>query len=119
MTPPWTRFARRMERLAQDAARGVRGPVVPEGGGDLWRLFVALCAARPGTGYGPQPLALAEIETGARLYGLPLQPHHVAVVQAMDRAFLSALAVKADPPGRVSTIKLTVDAFDNTVAKGD
>ena len=113
----WERFTARMEALTRAAAGSGRRPLVPEGGADLWRLFVALCNGRQGTCYGPLPLTLAEIEAGARLYRLALRPHHVAVVQAMDRAWLAAAVRSAAPEGtktapHVSTGQLTPALFD-------
>ena len=117
-TLAWSRFTGRMEAVTVAALRG--GNVrVPEGGGELWRLFVALCSARQGTGYGPQALTLGEIEAGARLYRTPLAPHHVAVLQAMDRAWLRAAMESQAPDGvktlpRISEGTLTPALFDLT-----
>ena len=120
MTPAWARFTRRME-AAVEAALGAQGRVqVPEGGEDLWRLFCTLCGGRQGTGAGPSALALPDIEAGARMLDLPLAARHLAVLQAMDRAWLRAAARAREddaPQGAkilpvMSKAKLTASLFD-------
>ncbi|WP_299648554.1 hypothetical protein [uncultured Jannaschia sp.] len=119
MTPAWARFTERMEVAVTATLSSATMLRVPEGGADLWRLFCALCSGRQGTGYGPQALSLMEIEAGARLYGMPLEARHVAVLQAMDRAWLRTTAKTNDaaPDGTktlpaVSKARLTPALFD-------
>lgn len=63
-------------------------PVVPEAGVLLWNLFMEIGASRTYHAAGPQPISHAEIEAFARLHRWPLQPHHVAVIRALDNAWL-------------------------------
>ena len=72
-------------------------PVVLEAGELLWLAFGELSATRT-TGFaGPNPITYAEIEAWARLNRWPLQPHHVAVIRALDDAFIEH--VYAQRPG--------------------
>lgn len=65
---------------------------VPDAGRLAWRWFNDLSRTRTGTGYGPNPLSYAEIEAYARLYRWPLEPRHVDLILALDRAFLDHVA---------------------------
>lgn len=61
---------------------------VPEGGRLAWRWFTDLNAARSYGMAGPNPISYAEIEAYARLHRWPLEPRHVDLITAMDRAWL-------------------------------
>lgn len=63
-------------------------PQIPEAGRVLWRIFVELSATRTYHMAGPNPVGFAEIEAYARLHRWPLAPHHVAILRAMDDAWL-------------------------------
>uniref|UniRef100_UPI003BAC5764 phage tail assembly chaperone n=1 Tax=Stappia sp. TaxID=1870903 RepID=UPI003BAC5764 len=78
----------RLERALSDAIAAAK-PVVPEAGVLLWNLFMELSAGRTYNAAGPNPIAYAEIEAFARLHRWPLQPHHVAIIRAMDDAWLA------------------------------
>ena len=73
-------------------------PVVPEAGRDLWRIFVELSASRTYHGAGPNPIQYGEIEAWARLHRWPLEPHHIAIIRAMDDAWLEHAYVKMKAP---------------------
>ena len=111
----WDRFADRMAEAVQRGVRGDRSPRVPEGGMILWSAFWSLCATRTMALGAPNPITFGEMEAWRRLTGTPLQPHHVAVLGRIDRAWLAALASKAEGKLKVSTLKLTPAAFDNTL----
>lgn len=120
MTPAWARFTARMEAAVTAALGGDERYPLPEGGAVLWKLFGSLCSGRQSTGYGPLPLALADIEAGAKLYGIPIAPHHVAVLQAMDRAWIAAATPRKIPEGvtalpHLSEASLTPALFDLSV----
>lgn len=68
-------------------------PDVPEAGRLIWRIFWAISAARGFHQFGPAPISFAEIEAWARLTRTPLQPHHVAIIRAMDQVFLEHFAL--------------------------
>lgn len=82
-------------------------PRVPEAGRELWRAFVALSRTRTGSGVGPNPISYSEIEAWCRLFRMPLQPHHVEILVAMDQAWLRR--------GKVKKSAITVAAFDAVV----
>lgn len=63
-------------------------PVVPEAGVLLWNLFMEISASRTYHAAGPNPISYAEVEAYARLHRWPLQSHHVAIIRAMDDAWL-------------------------------
>ena len=112
----WDRFAERMAEAVRRGVRGERSPRIPEGGTILWGAFWSLCATRTMALGAPNPITHQEMEAWCRLTGTPLQPHHVAVLGRMDRAWLGALASKAEGKPKVSILKLTPAAFDNTLA---
>jgi len=86
-----------MERLQDQLAEAVaaqvegrrRGPL-PEAGRALWDAFCELAEARAYDGGDPQPIGFAEIEAWARLMRWPLEPAHVRILRAMDRAWRDA-----------------------------
>ena len=120
MTGAWRRFTARMEEVVRDVLRGDERARLPAGGAALWQVFCALCSARQSSGYGPQALALSEIATGALAAGVALEPRHVAVLQAMDRAWLAHAVKPPAPEGAailpaVSKAPITAELFDIVV----
>lgn len=94
-------------------------PRIPAGGDLLWRWFCDLSAARSYHAYGPNPISYAEIEAYFYLMRWSVQPHHVAILRAMDSVFLEHdLKLRAAPPAGVKTIPqrssrpLTPQLFD-------
>lgn len=61
---------------------------VPEAGRLLWSIFADLSATRTYHMAGPNPISFAEIEAYCRLLRWPLEPHHVAIIRALDMAWL-------------------------------
>lgn len=88
--------------LARNLTAGDR-PRVPAGGELLWRWFQDLHGTRQVGFSGFQPLTYAEIDAYARLHRLPLEPRHVGILRAMDRAFFAAID-KAKPPEGVKAL---------------
>lgn len=91
---------------------------LPEGGVVLWNAFAALSAARNWHPIGPNPFGFAEIEAWSRLMRQPLEPHHVAILRAMDDAWLEAKIeelrqAKAGPSRRKPAAPLTAEMFDH------
>ena len=98
-----TRFARLMAEALRRHMQ-TRGPVrLPDAGGFYWRAFADLSAARSYGPGGPMPISLEAIEAWVRLARVPLELRHVAVIRAMDAAFLEEAG---KPP------ELTATAFD-------
>jgi len=60
--------------------------------GPLWSAFLSLSRARSCGPVGPNPLAFADILAWAQLMRVPLQPHHVEALCAMDRVFMAEAA---------------------------
>lgn len=63
-------------------------PVVPEAGVLFWNLFMEISAGRSYHAAGPNPVSYAEIHAYARLHRWPLQPHHIAMIRALDDTWL-------------------------------
>jgi hypothetical protein len=104
----------RLERQLIEAVTGIR-PTVPEAGVIIWRVFLDLCARRSYHMSGPNPIGPADIEAYARLHRLPLQPHHVALICAMDDAWLKHVRDddgKGDEIRRVGSPPMTPALFD-------
>jgi len=99
------RLARQLADAVAEAALG-RKPRVPEAGRTAWRWFVALTETRGRDLSGPLPISFAEIEAYGRLTGTPFQPHHVALIRAVDTAWLKVVREPAAAPG------ITPDIFD-------
>lgn len=93
-------------------------PRVPEAGRLLWRWFIALSETRTYHMAGPNPISFAEIEAYACLHRWPMEPRHVAIIRALDAAWLAhATASSARREGknavpRSSSQPITADLFD-------
>lgn len=72
----------------------------PEAGQPLWNAFQRLSAGRTYHAAGPNPIQFCEIEAFRRLMNLPLAPHHVEILRAMDATWLDHVSQRAKvPPG--------------------
>lgn len=65
-----------------------RMPPIPAGGDLLWRWFCDLSAARSFHAYGPNPISWSDIRAYMAVSRWPIEPHHIAILLAMDRAYL-------------------------------
>lgn len=109
-----TSALKRLERQLIEAVTGTRA-TVPEAGVILWRAFLDLAARRSYHMSGPNPISMSDIEAYARLHRLPLQPHHVALICAMDDAWLKHVrddGGKGDEIRRASSQPMTPALFD-------
>lgn len=97
------------ERLKAQMINAIHhGPEhVPEAGVILWHAFTALNRTRTTTGLAPNPITYTEIEAWSRLFRMPLQPHHVDILTAMDHAWLKGDDTKTAPKSPI-----TPAAFD-------
>lgn len=77
---------------------------IPEAGIPLWLAFLHLSAARSVTMAGPNAIRFSEIEAYARLMRMPLAPHHVEVILALDAEWLNHAYAKAKAPEGVKTL---------------
>ncbi len=102
--------------LRHNLAGGKRPP--PEAGRILWSAFAALSSQRSHDMTGPNPITFPEVEAYCRVMRMPLEPHHIAVLIAMDRVWLDhahdMLLHPADKrrATQVSTQPMTSALFD-------
>lgn len=90
---------------------------LPEGGGPVLDAFLALSRARSYGPLGPNPISFTEIAAWCSLMRVPLAPHHVRIITALDEVWLAQVAkreapegVKALPP--ISEHPLSAGIFD-------
>lgn len=107
------------QQLVSALARHLEGdpPRVPEAGVLLWNLFMAIGAVRTWHAAGPHAISHGEIEAYARLHRWPLRAHHIAIIRALDNAWLAhAYGREAGDPGvgarRAQAKPLTSAMFD-------
>ncbi|NSX91468.1 phage tail assembly chaperone [Agrobacterium tumefaciens] len=107
------------ELKRQLEGKGVRDTRIPAGGELLWKWFMALHKTRQAGMNGPQPISFTEMQSYARLTNQQIEPRHVAILIAMDQAYLETVyrkqpktpeGVKVLPP--VSKAPLTAGLFD-------
>ncbi|MGA1804446.1 phage tail assembly chaperone [Rhizobium sp. HT1-10] len=108
-----------VETLKQQLATGARKVAVPAGGALVWRWFTDLHNARTYHAHGPNPISYQEIQAYAAATRWLLEPRHVEIIRAMDRAYLdhSYLARQRDAPGvktlpPISSQVMNVGMFD-------
>lgn len=113
-----------MSRLSSLLCRAVErrlqggSATVPVGAGIFWDTFQRLSRARSCGPTGPNPISYVEIEAYARLMQLPLEPEHVQILTAMDRAWMEHAYRDRSAPEGVKTVprrsehKLTAAMFD-------
>lgn len=68
---------------------------VPEGAAILWNAFMALSRARSCGPMGPNPISYPEIAAWAQLMQMPLEPHHIETLAAMDAVWMERAYSKA------------------------
>lgn len=107
------------ELKRQLEGKGVAMVAIPAGGELLWKWFMALHKTRQAGMNGPQPITYAEIAAYSRIYSLPIEPRHVAILIAMDQAYLETVykkqpqapeGIKVLPP--VSSAAISAGSFD-------
>lgn len=108
------------ELKRQLSAQGACVTHIPAGGELLWRWFTDLNRSRRMGYAAPEPITYAEILSYAQVMRQAMEPRHVAIIMAMDRAYLEHHAqerqrqtpegVKTLPP--VSKTKLTAGMLD-------
>lgn len=120
MSRAFDRLTRQMVKALETRLKRQTAAPVPEAGRLLWSAFHELSRARTWHMSGPNPIALSEIEAWARLTHLPLHRRHVAIILALDEAYLDHAhtaktpdGVKAAPP--VSQHGITAALFDLAV----
>lgn len=94
-------------RLADALVLHLEGgkPRAPEGSSVLWNAFMALSRARSCGPAGPNPISYPEIAAYAELMRMPLEPHHVETLAAMDAVWMERVYRKAKgAPAGVKTL---------------
>jgi hypothetical protein len=99
--------------LADHLATG-KPPRIPAGGELVWRWFLDLNATR-GQGFaGPLPIGYAEISAYRHITRWPIEPRHVDLIMALDRAFLDHhySSNRSAPERPVARQAMTAQVFD-------
>ncbi len=60
----------------------------PEAGRYLWQVFAAISRTRTYQPAGPNALQPSEIEALCRIMRIPMEPHHIGIILAMDVVWL-------------------------------
>ncbi|MBN8998072.1 MAG: hypothetical protein J0H54_01430 [Rhizobiales bacterium] len=100
-----------LRRIRQGAKAMFAGDRIdlPAGWQPLWRAFLELHSTR-GEGFaGPVPISFAEIEAYVRLMRLPLEPRHIAVIRAIDNAWMDHISAARGRQGALPA--LTPEVF--------
>lgn len=79
-----------------------KGVSVPPGGSLIWEWFSDLSATRSWHMNGPNPISYPEIAAYRELMGWSIAPRHVALICAMDNAYIADFYAKR---GRTSAGK--------------
>lgn len=120
MTRAYDRLTRQLVTALETRLKRQPAARVPEAGRLLWSAFNELSRARSWNQFGPNPIAMTEIEAWARMAGLPLQRRHISVIVALDEAYLDHVHSAKPPEGvklapQVSQHGITAALFDLAV----
>lgn len=90
---------------------------LPAGGLELLNIFIQIGDTRTYHDKGPHAVSLQEIEAWMRLHRYPLQPHHIAIIRALDEAWLrhaydEMSRQQAEKPSRANAQPVTAAIFD-------
>lgn len=77
--------------------KGIATVDIPAGGELLWGWFLDLSRTRTYHASGPNTIGYGEIDAYARSTRWPLEPHHVAIIRAMDDIWLKHARRRAAP----------------------
>ncbi|KEP68520.1 hypothetical protein DL1_11375 [Thioclava dalianensis] len=98
--------------------RGQRA-TIPEAGQHLLSAFLDLSRARRHHAGGPEAISYPEIEAYCRMMRVPLEPHHVAIIVAMDSVWMEwAMSRSRTPTEGTKTLPplskqgITAELFD-------
>lgn len=80
---------------------GRREPI-PEGAAPLLEAFNALSRARSYGAHGPNPIAWEAIAAWSALMRVPVEPHHVEIITALDEVWMTHAMER--PPEGVKTL---------------
>lgn len=88
-------LAEQERKTGQRDAR-LDGAVIPRCCTDLWAFYGALAGTRPQAFSGVAPLSAADIEAGARLFGVELSPWEAETLLLLDAAVRAEIAALAE-----------------------
>lgn len=96
------------KQLTNAVTARLRGQKIqlPEAGLLLWSTFQSLSGTRTYNLGGPNPIQPSEIAAWCQLHRLPLAPHHVDILLAMDQVWLDHAYAKARTPESVKRLPL-------------
>lgn len=111
------RFKRIMVEALQLALNDRSSVSLPHGGSLFWEWFMDLHASRSWHMNGPNPISYEEIAAYGRLHHWRFRPDHIAIIRAMDEAFIADFYSKRpQASGETVTRKpsgnLSADLFD-------
>nr|WP_029924579.1 hypothetical protein [Ochrobactrum sp. UNC390CL2Tsu3S39] len=82
------RLEKAMVAALKQALATSKSVIVPPGGSLLWGWFMDLNASRTWHMNGPNPITYVDIEAYGRINRWSLAAHHVAILRAMDAAYV-------------------------------
>lgn len=109
------RLEKGMVSVLNQALASSKSVPVPPGGSLLWGWFMDLNAARTWHQNGPNPITYADIEAYARLHRWSMSAQHVAILRAMDAAYVDDFYSKrqtGDKASQKPSGDLSADLFD-------
>jgi len=109
-SPAERRLAEQLAAALTQILTSHRPPAIPEAGRLIWTFFCDLSESRTRGMHGPDYLTDAGIEAWARLHRWPIEPRHVRLIRALDRAWMKHAGVAGHAPA--SSDPITPGAFD-------
>ena len=103
--------------MRSQVAAAVKGTPIRahEAGIVLWDIFTDLHHARQWRDAGPQAISYAELSAYCQCMEWPLRPQDVAIIRAMDRAYIEAFHKGDTPAPAAPRQALTPAIFDAMV----
>lgn len=111
------RLEKAMVAALEQALATSQSVIVPPGGSLLWNWFMALNATRTWHMNGPNSISYADIEAYGHINRWSLAAHHVAILRAMDAAYVEhfyskRVADKENATAPRPTGEISADLFD-------
>ncbi|PWL18152.1 hypothetical protein DKP76_10560 [Falsochrobactrum shanghaiense] len=111
------RMEKAMVSALKQALASRKSVLVPPGGNLLWEWFMDLNAVRTWHMNGPNPISYADIVSYGQINRWSIQPHHVAILRAMDAAYVEYFYSQRENKSeenvsRQPTGELSADLFD-------
>ena len=83
-----------LEKTSKKKQPGLIPPPFPDILNYIWSWYNELAGARGSGGFGPLPIAFAEIYAWSRLMGIDISPWEVVLIRKIDVKFVGALQKK-------------------------